>query len=355
MRRYSWWLGGALVVATTALVVGSGGAPAPEAAPEPSSTTAPSDSAPSDPAAPGPSSEPPPEPFRAFAPDSWWNVAVPDDAPTHPDAAEILKYMRTARESGDGCVTLAGAENSWGQPVYWAEPGDTEYDVDVPREGTPSEVSALRIPDGARAADTNDHAMTVFDLARGYVVALTDAYFDEETDVWSASGATITYLDSNGLHADTGQSDDPRNVGSHRGNNGATMMVRYDEIEAGEVRHVLKVASGPEMSRRHVFPMVGSDGDTGRPLAPEQGLRFRLKPSVDLDAIDLHPEARVIAEALQSYGFYLGDSAGVTALKLENTSAEGRGQLWTVPADALCQLPLSPELWDVLPEGYDPS
>ena len=354
----AWWLGGLAVVATSIAVIGAGGTPEPEAAPRPSSQTEPPSSpteAPSGPTPPATSEPGAAEPLRAFAPDSWWNVAVPDDAPTHPDSRAILEYMQTARQNGGGCVTLAGAENSWGQPVYWATAGDTEYDVVVTGEGKPAEVSALRIPDGARAADTNDHAMTVFDVAKGYVVALTDASFDEGERVWTASGATVTYLDSNGLHAGTGRSDDDRNLGSHRGNNGATMMVRYDEFEAGAIRHVLKVASGPETSRRHVFPMIGSDGDSRKGVAPEQGLRFRLKPSLDLDAFDLHPEARVIAEALQTYGFYVGDSAGVTALKLENTRAEGRGQLWTVPANGLCRLPLDPELWDVLPEGYDPT
>ena len=35
--------------------------------------------------------------------------------------------------------------------------------------------------------------------------------------------------------------------------------------------------------------------------------------------MDLQPEALVIARALQDYGFYIGDSGGTTALKLENT------------------------------------
>ena len=294
-------------------------------------------------------------PLRAFSPDSWWNAPIPADAPTAANSAAILEYMRTAKESGDGCITLAGAENSWGQPVYWAGPGDTEYDVKVPKVDEPPELANLRIPAGAEAADTSDDAMTIFDVDRGYVVALSGARYNRDTKTWRAGGATVTYLDSNGLSAATGRSDDPRNIGSHRGNNGATMMVRYDEVAAGRIPHVLKVASGPEMSRDFVFPMTGSDGDSKNPIAPKQGLRFRLKPSVDLDALKLDPQAKVIAQALQNFGFYLGDSGGNTALKLENTDVEGEGQRWTVPADGLCSLPLGPQLWDVLPEGYDPA
>ncbi len=299
----------------------------------------------------------PADPPRAFLAGSWWNTPVPRDAPSHPRANAILDYMQTARQAGDGCVRLAGADESeWGQPVYWSRPTDKAYDVavDIPQP-PPPELGSLRIPEAARAAATSDAAMTIFDVDRGYVVAVTGADFGAKTDIWRARGATVTYLDSNGLHTRTGRSDDARNTGSHRGNNGATMMVRHDEVTGGAIEHVLKVASGPETSKRFVFPMIGSDGDSDNPDAPPQGLRFRIKPTVDLTTLGLAPEARVIAQALQTYGFYVGDSAGVTALKLENTRAEGRGQLWELPPTALCSLPLRSDLWDVLPNSYDPS
>lgn len=295
-------------------------------------------------------------PFRAFTSDSWWNTPVPDDAPSHPRASDILRYMSTAQESGEGCVRLAGAGGSqWGQPVYWAQPDDPTYRVSVDKDDPPPELQALRIPGGALAADNNDGSMTLFDVERGYVVALTDASYDADSDSWRASGATVTYLDSNGLDVRTGQASDQRNRGSHRGNNAAVMMARFDEVEAGRIEHVLKVASGPDPSSRAVFPMVGSDGDSADPSAPPQGLRFRIKPSVDLESLGLPRQALVIARALQDYGFYIGDSGGVTALKLENTRIEGRGELWDLSAEELCGLPLSPRYWDVLPEGYQPA
>jgi hypothetical protein len=200
--------------------------------------------------------------------------------------------------------------------------------------------------------------MTVYDRQKGYVVALTGARYNETKDRWRARGATVTYLSSNGLNVATGRSDDPRNKGTHRGNNGATMAVQWNEVRDGAIRHVLKVASGPEVADRYVFPMVGSDGTyLGRnPSVPPQGLRLRIKPSVDLRRLVSNPEALVIARALQRYGFYIGDSGGNTsALKLEDTQALGRGQRWRVPADALCSLPFKSTYWEVVAEGYDPT
>lgn len=296
-------------------------------------------------------------PYRPFKDHSWWNTPVPANAPSDPQAAQILDYLRTAPESGRGCLTLAGAQqNKWGQPAYWAQPGDPQYAVTGLPPTAPPEVQHLRIPIGARSAHNSDGTMSVYDLARGYVVLLTDAHYHDSSNTWSASGATVTYLNSNGLLATTGRSDNPHNVGTHRGNNGATSYARYDMVKAGAIRNVMKISSGPELANRWVFPMTGSDG-TADPSsgAPPEGLRLRLKPSLDLQALRLHPQALVIAQALQKYGVYIGDSGGTTSLKLEDTRAEGRGQLWTVTADDLCMLPFTPQYWDVLPEGYDPS
>jgi hypothetical protein len=255
-------------------------------------------------------------------------------------------------------LTLAGAGTSpWGQPIYEGDSSDPKFQVHVLRGEHLPELDNVRIPVGAEAADNTDGSMTVYNRQKGFVVMLTDARFHKKKGFWTAAGATVTYLRSNGLHVDTGRSDDPRNRGSHRGNNGATAAVSLDEVRAGAVRHVLKVAAGPELSHRYVFPMVGSDGDyTGTSRAvPPQGLRLRIKPSIDLKAKGLKGQALVIARALQRYGFYIGDSGGTTALKLENTVAEGRGRLWHVPADALCRLPFTGAYWDVLSEGYDPA
>ncbi len=305
-----------------------------------------------------PSTPDPPRPSdRAFHADSWWNTPLPSDAPLDPAGDLILDYLRTGPESGRGCLTLAGAGHShWGQPVYEARRGDPQYDVEGMSHPLP-ELERLRIPEGARSGRNSDNNMTVYDRHRGYVVALSGARYHPHRDVWTATGATVTYLDSNGLHVRTGRSDDPRNRGSHRGNNGATMAVELDDVRAGIIGHVLKAASGPEVADRYVFPMVGSDGDYhGSGLqVPPQGLRLRIKPSIDLDKQGLDPEALVIARALQDYGFYIGDSGGTTALKLQNTWAEAHRQLWKVSTDALCGMPFSPEYWDVVAEGYDPS
>lgn len=305
---------------------------------------------------PSTSSAEPASPFRPFAGASYWNAPVPDNAPAHPNAAGILNYMQTAPSAQGGCIRLAGAGKSpWGQPIYWAKDGDPSYSVKQTQYAIPPELDTMRIPLGAKPASTSDAAMTVYDIERGYVVAMWHAVYNASTDSWSAGGAQVTYLDSNGLDSRTNGSDDARNTGTMRGNNGGVTAVRFDEASAGQINHVLKIAGGPEVSTLAVSPLTRSDGDSTNPNAPAQGTRMRIKPSVNLDAFNLNPQARAIADAMQKYGVYIGDSGGVTALKLENTVVEGRGQLWSLPATSLCQLPLNEKFWDVLPYGYDPS
>lgn len=306
-----------------------------------------------------PSSQPStPRTLRAFTPTSWWNTPLPRDAPTASGAAKILDYLRTGPESGPGCLLLAGSRDShWGTPIFWAGPTDAEYHVQRTRLRLPAELRSLRIPDGARPSNNNDATMIVYDVDKGYAVALTDAHHNQAADTWSASGATVSYLDSNGLDVGTGRSDERRNTGTHRGNNAPTMVVSWDQVQQGAVNHVLKIASGPSLADRYVFPMTGSDGkyNGSDPAVPPAGLRLRIKPTVDLERLDLAPDALVIARAIQRYGVYLGDSGGRTALKLENTEVEGRGELWNVERDGLCTLPFTPAFWDVVAEGYDPS
>jgi hypothetical protein len=128
-------------------------------------------------------------------------------------------------------------------------------------------------------------------------------------------------------------------------------------VRAGAISNVLKISSGPEVAERWVFPMIGSDGHYVGSAAgvPPQGLRLRLKPTLDLNDFGLSPQALIIAKAIQRYGVYIGDSGGATALKLEDTEAEGRGRLWHLAPDALCTLNFIPAFWDVIAEGYDPS
>ena len=270
----------------------------------------------------------PPSSFRAFSDDSYWNTPLPDGAPVDENSDEMLAFIRS--DSSSDYIELAGASESgnWGNPIYFSGKGDKRCRIENTCElRQPPEFRRIRIPPNAGHDPTSDAAMTVYDLDKNLVYGFYQARYNATQDVWSACGGTVYYLDSNGLEGGLEEADEKRNFG-HRGIPPSTYAVRYDEIKKGAIDHVLKIAVNTA-HQDHVWPMTGSDGDSSAPFAPPEGARLRLKPSIDLDELDLTRAERTIAVALQRYGAVIGDQSGSTAvLKVENTVAEGRGQLW---------------------------
>ena len=291
--------------------------------------------------------------YRSFDVQSYWNTPV-TNAPLDPNSNGMIDYFKA--DSTTPYVHLAGttSDGGWGDPIYWAKPTDPVYNVIRTGYSLPPEFKFLRIPASARAANTADSEMAIFDLEAGGVYKLHHASYNSSNNTWSAGGGSYYYLGSNGLAGELAESDDRRNRG-HRGVPPAVHAVRWDEIVAGRIDHALKIALNTP-STSNVWPMLGSDGDSTDPNAIPQGARLRIKPSVDLASLNLPPAARTIATALQRYGAFVGDSSGgPTSLKVENTVMEGRGWLWNgvLAADSLKSIPLTS--FEVLKLGYRPS
>jgi hypothetical protein len=98
-------------------------------------------------------------------------------------------------------------------------------------------------------------------------------------------------------------------------------------LELGEIRHVMGISLvDTETWKILSWPANRSDGynPNGAPNRVPEGLRFRLDPRVDVDALRLHPVGRTIAKAAQVYGFVLWDKAGGISLRAENPKASTR-------------------------------
>jgi len=64
------------------------------------------------------------------------------------------------------------------------------------------------------------------------------------------------------------------------------------------------------------WPATRSDGN-GKGLIAE-GQRFRLNPSVNVDSLNIHPVAKIIAKAGQKCGFIVWDKAGSLSIRVQN-------------------------------------
>ncbi|MDF1596559.1 MAG: hypothetical protein P1T08_10775 [Acidimicrobiia bacterium] len=273
----------------------------------------------------------------AFSADSIWNTPLPEDVPLHPRSDEMISFL-ASDNALQGCITLAGAENNWGMPIYVADADSPTYSVTSTKYPVPPEFASLRIPRRALPADTSDAEMVIYDLDRGVVAQLSKARYDGDRDAWTVSGGSIAYLESNGLDGSLPASDERRNRGTFRGYNGAVAAVHYDDVADGVLDNVVKIG----VHRSHVdavSPMVGSDGDLVADGVPRQGMRLRIRPELDLTTLGLAPQALIIATGLQEYGAIIGDSTGgAIVLMLEDTDRSGSGGRWDLDEFGLCAI-----------------
>jgi hypothetical protein len=114
----------------------------------------------------------------------------------------------------------------------------------------------------------------------------------------AASGATWS-LASNALRTDGWTSADAAGLPILPG------LARYEEVEAGEIRHALRFTVAPTRKAR-VWPARHQAGSTTDPGYPPMGLRLRLRASVDLSGFSA--QTRIVLLALQRYGMILADN-----------------------------------------------
>jgi hypothetical protein len=94
------------------------------------------------------------------------------------------------------------------------------------------------------------------------------------------------------------------------------------EAQAGEIRHALALQIiAPAKWWLVSWPAQRSDGWDGDPGAIPEGTHLRLDPAIKVDALPLHPLAKMVAKAAQKYGFIVTDKAGAVSVATESGAA----------------------------------
>ncbi len=119
------------------------------------------------------------------------------------------------------------------------------------------------------------------------------------TPGWCGLSGAVYDLASNALRPDSWTSADAAGLPIFPG------LVRYDEVETGEIRHALRFTV--DISRTSwVWPARHEAGSTPDVNAPPMGLRLRMKASFDLSGYT--PRVRTILAALKKYGMMVADN-----------------------------------------------
>lgn len=110
--------------------------------------------------------------------------------------------------------------------------------------------------------------------------------------------------------------------------------VSIADVLSGAIDHALTIAvPNPAPSSTLSWPAQRGDGDAASISPLLQGQRLRLSPAVNVDALQLHPIARMIARAAQRYGFVVADrTTGWVGIGVENPGSAtiGDPNPWTI-------------------------
>jgi hypothetical protein len=202
-------------------------------------------------------------------------AAIGSDSPVHPDFGSYLGYgipynVVSGRRLGKVHVTFDYADES-------------------DRTGYP-------IPAHPRQEGGGDAHVLIVDKDACRLYELYAAHGDGGN--WKAGSGAIWNLRSNHLRRDSWTSADAAGLPILPG------LVRYDEVAAGAIRHALRFTAA-RTNDAHIYPARHDAGDSDASLPP-MGLRVRLKSSVDISGYG--KQARVVLEALKTYGMILADN-----------------------------------------------
>jgi hypothetical protein len=229
-----------------------------------------------------------------FPADNYWNTPI-DSLPTHAQS--------------DAWIDSIGRDESlhmdFGSGEYEGGLLGIPYDVVSGSTVTnyspefyyadESDIDPYPIPDNPSIEAGSDHHIIVVDTDTCKLYEIFDASFDNGN--WNGGGGAIFDLNSNALRPDTWTSADAAGLPILPG------LVRYDEIEAGEIKHALRFTV--EETAGYLWPGRHLTADPDDNIPPF-GARFRL--TADYDISGFPPEMQVLLQAFKTYGIVLADN-----------------------------------------------
>ncbi len=257
-----------------------------------------------------------------FPADNPWNTDV-RSAPRDPRSD---RYIANIQAHGPGFLHPDfGANAAYGIPFVVVPATQPRVAVRYTEYGDESDPGPFPIPAGAAIEGGRDRHVIV--VQQGSCELFELYHSEPDGPGWAAGAGARFDLRSNALRTDTWTSCDQAGLPILPG------LVRYDEVRAGAIRHALRVTF--EHTQEGWIPPATHPGGDGDVDAPPMGLRLRLKASFDLGPY--RGAARVVLEALRTYGMFTADTGGNWYLSGEANTAWNDGdldQLKDVPGTA---------------------
>jgi hypothetical protein len=181
-----------------------------------------------------------------------------------------------------------------------------------------------RAPIEGGAKSSGDRHVIVVDRGACKLFELFDAHLLAGGRSWHAGSGAIFDLRTNALRPKGWTSADAAGLPIFPG------LARYDEVAAGAIDHALRFTA-PRTRSAFIPPARHEASSDSSPSLPPMGLRVRLKRSVDIRR--LPKQARIVAQALKTYGMLLADNgspwyiSGAPDRRWDNDALHALGRL----------------------------
>jgi hypothetical protein len=238
--------------------------------------------------------------LRPFPDDNPWNQRI-DTAPVDPLSETILRAIGFERGLHPDFGSGEWDNAKIGIPYIVVSGAQPKVDIELFDHPDQSEPGPYPIPTGAPIEgypnEENDRHVVVLDRDNWKLYELF--YASEVPEGWKASCGAVWDLNSNAGRPAGWTSADAAGLPIFPG------LVRYDEVEAGEIRHALRFTVA-KTRRAFVPPASHWASRETSPILPPMGMRVRLRKDYDISKFPRH--AQVILQCLKDYGMILADN-----------------------------------------------
>ncbi|MGV8910352.1 MAG: hypothetical protein ACOH1Y_15325 [Propionicimonas sp.] len=262
---------------------------------------------------------------RVFPSDNPWNTPV-DTQPVDPNSAALIASIgaNTTLHPDFGANWNGGP---FGIPYVVVKGKQRKVKVTFTYAGE-SDKGKYPVPKAAPVEKGSDRHVIVLDRDHWKLYELFNAHRVKGTTRWKAGSGAVFNLKSNALRPAGWTSADAAGLPIFPG------LVRYDEVKAGIITHALRFTVA-RTRRAYVSPARHYASNATDANLPPMGMRVRLKAGFDITGYP--KEARVILQAMKTYGMLVADNGSdwfVSGAPDKRWSDSRLGALKQVPGSA---------------------